>query len=149
MNCLNSDLILSLRKRCARAVEIRMNENVVTSRIKNQFIVGSPHLAQDELDFVAKKVETISISQRKLAKQYYKEECVKNSALLVLLDKDVSGFFREDIEARSDKCFDDKKVSNNDLSHLIVKECCQNMRKYWVVQVKKENTTFSIVAPSY
>ena len=30
-------------------------------------------LAQAKLDFVAEKVETISISQKKLAKQYYKK----------------------------------------------------------------------------
>ena len=65
--CVDSDLILNLRKRYIRAVEIRTNENTVRGHVKNQLIVGSPLMVLDKLDFVAKKVETISISQRKLA----------------------------------------------------------------------------------
>ena len=58
-------------------------------------IVRSPLLAKDKLDFVAKKVETISISQRQLAKQFYKKECKENGGLLVLPDKDISKFLVE------------------------------------------------------
>ena len=68
-----------------------MNDNVVSGRVKSQLIVGSPLFAQDKLDFVAKKVETISISQRKLAKEYLKKECDNNGGLL-LPDKDISDF---------------------------------------------------------
>ena len=63
MNCLDSDLIKILRRRYVRAVEFRMNGNAISDRMKNQLIVGSPILAQYKLDFVAKKIETISISQ--------------------------------------------------------------------------------------
>ena len=129
MNCLDSDLIKSLRRRCVRAIELRMNDNAISGCIKNQLIVGSLVLAQEKLDFVAKKIETISISQKKLTKQYYKNECNENGGLLVLPDKDVSESFSEDNEDLSDKCFDDKKVSENDLSRLISQECCKNMRK--------------------
>jgi len=129
LKCLDPETIKSLRRRCVRAVELRMNENAISGRIKNQLIVGSPLLAQDKLDFVAKKVETISISQKKLAKQCYKKECEDNGGLLDLPDKDVSEIFSEDVEASSEKYFDDKKVSKSDLARLIFKECCQNMRK--------------------
>ena len=54
----------TFRKRCNRAVEIRNNDNSIISRTKNKLIIGSPLMALDKLDFVAKKVETISISQR-------------------------------------------------------------------------------------
>ena len=64
-----------------------MNDIAISGRIKNQLIVGSPPLAQDKLDFVAKKIETISIFQNKLAKQYYKNECDENGGLLVLPNK--------------------------------------------------------------
>ena len=47
MNCLDSDLIKSLRRRCVRAVELRMNNNAISGRIKNKLIVGSPLLAQE------------------------------------------------------------------------------------------------------
>ena len=70
MNCLDSALILSLRKRCIRVVEIRTNDNTVRGHIKNQWIVGSHLLVQDKVDFMAKKAETISISQRKLANNF-------------------------------------------------------------------------------
>ena len=129
LKCLDPETIKSLRRRCVRAVELRMNENAISGRIKNQLIVGSPLLAQDKLDFVAKKVETISISQKKFAKQCYKKECEDNGGLLDLPDKDVSEIFSEDVEASSEKYFDDKKVSKSDLARLIFKECCQNMRK--------------------
>ena len=36
MSCLDSDLIKSLRRRCVRAVELRMNDNAISGRIKNQ-----------------------------------------------------------------------------------------------------------------
>ena len=127
LKCLDPETIKSLRRRCVRAVELRMNENAISGRIKNQLIVGSPLLAQDKLDFVAKKIETISISQKKLAKQCYKNECDENGGLLVLPDKDVSEIFSEDVEALSDKYFDDKKVSKNDLSRLIFQKYCKNM----------------------
>ena len=42
INFLYLDLILSLRKRCIRAVEIITNDNTVRGHIKNQLIVGSP-----------------------------------------------------------------------------------------------------------
>ena len=58
MKCLDSEIIKSLRRRCVRAVELRMNDNAISGRIKNQLIVGSPLLAQDKLDFVAKKIES-------------------------------------------------------------------------------------------
>ena len=74
-------------------------------------------------------MKTISISQRKLANECYKKECKDNGGLLDLPDKDISIFFSEDVEASSEKYFDDKKVSKSDLSRLIFKECCQNMRK--------------------
>ena len=45
------------KKICIKALEIRMNNNTVRGRIKNQLIVGSPLLAQDKLDFVAKKLK--------------------------------------------------------------------------------------------
>ena len=64
-----------------------------------------------------------------MAKQCYKNECDKNGGLLVLPDKDVFEIFNEDIEALSDKYFDDKKVSKNDLSRLIFQECFKNIRK--------------------
>ena len=70
INCLDSDLISNLRKRCIRVVEIRTNDNTVRSHIKNQWIVGSHLLVQDKVDFMAKKAETISISQRKLANNF-------------------------------------------------------------------------------
>ena len=88
-------------KICIRAVEIRTNDNTVRGHIKNQLIVGSPLLAEDKLDFVAKKVETISISQRQLAKQFYKKECEDNGRLLVLPDKDISEIVIEDVDASS------------------------------------------------
>ena len=68
-----------------------------------------------------------------MAKQFYTKEYEENSGLLVLPDKDISEMFSEDVEASSEKYFDDKKVSKNDLSRLILKECCQNMRKRWVI----------------
>ena len=40
-----------------------------------------------------------------------------------------SEMFSEDVDASSENYFDDTKVSKNDLSRLIIKECCQNMRK--------------------
>ena len=58
--------------------------------------------------------------------------------MLVLLDKDISEIFSEDVEAIFDKYFDDKKVSKNDLSRLIFKECCMNMRKT-IDDPKKKN----------
>ena len=70
MNYHDSDLIKCLRRRCVRAVELRMNDNALGGRIKNQLIVG----AQDKPDFVAKKIETMSISQKKLAKKHHKNE---------------------------------------------------------------------------
>ena len=45
MNCINPNLILSLRKRCIRAVKIRKNDNVVSGCIKNQLIVRTSLLA--------------------------------------------------------------------------------------------------------
>ena len=62
-------------------------------------------MALDKLDFVAKKVETISISQRKLANECYKKECEDNGGLLDLPEKDVSEMFSEDVEASSEKSF--------------------------------------------
>ena len=59
--------------------------------------------------------------KKKLAKQCYKKKCDENDGLLVLPDKDLSEIFSEDIEALSNKHFDDKKVSKNDLSRLIFK----------------------------
>ena len=47
MNCLDSDLIKSLRRRYVRAVELRMNNNAISGRIKNKLIVGSPLLDQE------------------------------------------------------------------------------------------------------
>ena len=132
-----------------RYVEIRNNDNAIISRTKNKLIIGSPLMALDKLDFVAKKVETISISQRKFANACYKKECQDNGGLFDYPDKNVSEFFIEDVEAISDKCFDDNKVSKNCLSQLILKEFCQNMRKYWVILDKKGNTIFSIVDSSY
>ena len=64
MNCLGTYLISSLRKRCIRAIDIRTNENTVRGHIENHLIVESPILAKDKLNFVAKKVEIIFISQR-------------------------------------------------------------------------------------
>ena len=52
--------------------------------------------------------------------------------------KDVSECFSEDIEVLSDKYSDDKKVSKNDLSRLMFKECCKNMRKT-IDDPKKKN----------
>ena len=49
--------------------------------------------------------------------------------MLVLQDKNVSEMFNEDIEALSDKHFDNEKVSKKSLTRLIVQECCNNMRK--------------------
>ena len=64
MNCPGTYLILSLRKRYIRAVDIRTNNNTVRGHIDNHLIVESPILAQDKLNFVANKVEIIFISQR-------------------------------------------------------------------------------------
>ena len=50
-------------------------------------IVGSHFLAQDKLNSVAKKVETISISQRRFEKLCYKKEHGIKGELLVLPDK--------------------------------------------------------------
>ena len=138
MECHNVTLLKTFRKRCNRVVEIRNNDNSIISRTKNKLIIGSPLMALDKLDFVAKKVETISISQRKLASECYKKECDENGGMLVLPDKDVSEIFSEDVEALSDKYFDDKKVSKNDLSRLVFKECCMNMRKT-IDDPKKKN----------
>ena len=61
-----------------------------------------------------------------------------------------SKIFNEDVEASSEKYFDDKKVSKNDLSRLMFKECCQNMRKTSGDPSKKGIALFSIVAsPCY
>ena len=78
------------------------------------------------------------------------KECENNGGLLDLPDKDVSELFSEDVEASSEKYFDDKKVSKSDLSRLIFKECCQNMRKTLGDQSKKRIALFSIVtSPCY
>ena len=55
LKCLDPETIKSLRRRCVRAVELRMNDNAISGRTKNQLIVGSPLLAQDKLEFVAKQ----------------------------------------------------------------------------------------------
>ena len=73
-----------------------------------------------------------------MAKQCYKNKCDENGGLLVLPDKDLSEIFSEDIEALSNKHFDDKKVSKNDLSRLMFEECCMNMRKT-IDDPKKKN----------
>ena len=58
--------------------------------------------------------------------------------MLVLSDKDVSEIISEDVEALSDKYFDKKKVSKNDLLRFIFQECCKNMRKI-IDEPKKKN----------
>ena len=66
-------LLITYRKRYNRAIEIRNNDNAIFNWTKNKLRVGSPLMVLDKLDFVAKKVETISIPQRKLANECYKK----------------------------------------------------------------------------
>ena len=49
--------------------------------------------------------------------------------MLVLTDKDVSKIIGEDVEKISHKYLVDKKVSTDNVSRLIFKECSQTMRK--------------------
>ena len=109
MECCNVSLLKTFRKICNRAIKIRNNDNAIICRTRNKLIVGSPLMALDKSDFVSKKIETISSSQRK-AKECYKKEYEENGGLLVLLDKDMSDFFSDDVETSSDKYFDDNKV---------------------------------------
>ena len=86
-------------------------------------------MALDKPDFVAKKVDHHFNFTKAIGKIVVQEKMRREWWLTCSSIQKKSKIFNEDVEASSEKYFDDKKVSKNGLSRLIIKECCQNMRK--------------------
>ena len=100
-------------------------------------------MALDKPDFVAKKVDHHFYFTKAIGKTVVQAKMRREWWLNCSSIQKKSKIFNEDVEASSEKYFDDKKVSKNDLSRLIIKECCQNRRKMLGDSSKKKELRYS------